>query len=99
MMPNLVRFRNSKEFKAQILSHLALSENMQETAQLYNISPSTVFYWRKAEKEQGTSSSAELPEIDVTYEYKIKTLQARVYQLEEENLILLKAAKLFASAS
>ena len=90
--------RYSKEFKAQVLSYLALSENMRETAQLYNISPSTVFYWRNAEQKQ------EIPEpvnvkTDVTNENKIRTLQARIYQLEEENLILRKAAKLFASAS
>ena len=90
--------RYSKEFKAQVLSYLALSENMRETAQLYNISPSTVFYWRNAEQTPEILEPVDI-KTDITSENKIRTLQARIYQLEEENLILRKAAKLFASAS
>lgn len=71
---------------------------MRETAQLYNISPSTVFYWRNAEQAPEISEPVDI-KTDITSENKIRTLQARIYQLEEENLILRKAAKLFASAS
>lgn len=71
---------------------------MRKNVQLYNISPSTVFYWRNTEQKQEIPKSVDV-KTDVTNENKIRTLQARIYQLEEENLILRKAAKLFASAS
>lgn len=90
--------RYSNEFKAQVLSYLALSENMRATAKLYNISPSTVFYWKNSDKKPENHEVVE-SHSDATYEYKIKVLQAKIYQLEEENLILRKAAKIFASAS
>ena len=71
---------------------------MRTTAKLYNISPSTVFYWKNSEKKQENYEPVE-SSVNATYEYKIKMLQAKIYQLEEENLILRKAAKIFASAS
>ena len=62
------------------------------------IRTSTVFYWRNAEQTPEILEPVDI-KTDITSENKIRTLQARIYQLEEENLILRKAAKLFASAS
>ena len=59
------------------------------------IRTSTVFYWRNAEQTPEILEPVDI-KTDITSENKIRTLQARIYQLEEENLILRKAAKLLS---
>ena len=47
--------------------------NMRATAKLYNISPSTVFYWKSSDKKPENHEVVE-SHSDATYEYKITEL-------------------------
>ena len=94
MIQRWTRRRFTREFKAQAVQHLLDSgKPLSDVAAELGISPGQLSQWRN---EQLAAGSAEALAQKKAHEAEMLRLRREVKRLEEENLILRKAAAFFA---